>query len=512
MNTTLLLLFFAFNNDPGCRLVPEVWSPEQNILALVGCVLAADGNLCPTAVVPSPQLVFEDSTVTLDGSNSILENGLGEATYLWTQVDNGADPVSLVNANSAVAEFMPPGPGEYEFCLTVTQSCLSNSAVAEVTAVIGGSQIDMDVDLVVSGMSSPVQVTHAGDQRLFVVLQGGVIRVIDNGQLLAQPFLDISSWVSGGFEQGLLGLAFDPDFAQNGFFYICYTGLTPAGSGLSRDSRLVAFQVSSQNPNVADMESATLLMSVGQPENNHNGGQIVFGPDGYLYVGFGDGGGAGDQHGTIGNGQEPATLLGKMLRIDVDGPAPYQVPPDNPFVMARGDGFLPEIWAYGLRNPWRFSFDRLTGDLFMADVGQNAWEEINYQSSQSTGGENYGWRLKEGEVCFNPSSGCDPGGLTDPIHVYSHSFGRCSVTGGFVYRGSDIPAVAGYYFFADWCTGEVFALDDPTGNYLVRDITLFRDGNEVSGNITAFGEDMNGELYVFAGSSLYKFIAVIPGN
>jgi glucose/arabinose dehydrogenase len=248
----------------------------------------------------------------------------------------------------------------------------------------------------ITGLSNPIAITNAGDDsgRLFVVLQNGQIIIHDGTRVLSKPFIDISSLVSSGSERGLLSVAFHPNHASNGFFFVTYTNI-------NGDTVIARYSVSG-NPNVADPNSANILLTITQPFSNHNGGQLQFGPDGYLYIGMGDGGSGGDPQN---NAQNLNTLLGKILRIDVDGGFPYVIPPDNPF--RETHGARDEIWSLGLRNPWRFGFDRLTGDLYLADVGQERWEEVNFQPASSLGGENYGWRLMEGNHCFNPSTGCN---------------------------------------------------------------------------------------------------------
>ncbi|HEU5322281.1 MAG TPA: PQQ-dependent sugar dehydrogenase, partial [Methylomirabilota bacterium] len=278
--------------------------------------------------------------------------------------------------------------------------------------------------------SGPLYVTAppADTARLFVVEKTGAIRIVRRDTLLARPFLDLTDSVSGGGEQGLLGLAFHPDYGVNRRFFVHYTDR--AG-----DTRLVRYQVSS-DPDSADYGSGVHLLFVDQPFANHNGGWIGFGPDGYLYMGLGDGGSGGDPQG---NGQNLGTLLGKILRLDVDGGTPYGIPPDNPFVDSAGA--RGEVWAYGLRNPWRASFDRLTGDLFIGDVGQGGWEEISVQPAASAGGENYGWNVMEGTHCYAAPT-CDATGLVAPVTEYATRDG-CAVTGGYVYRGTAVPAIAG---------------------------------------------------------------------
>ena len=338
--------------------------------------------------------------------------------------------------------------------------------------------VTIKAEPVVTGLSSPVDITHAGDGsgRLFITLQGGRVVIFDGVQILSPPFLDINSLVSSGGERGLLGAAFHPNYVGNGFFYVSYTDT--AG-----DSVIARYSVS-LDPNRADPTSGVILLTIPQPFSNHNGGQLHFGPDGYLYIGIGDGGSGGDPQN---NGQDLGKLLGKILRIDVDSGFPFTVPPDNPFVGVVGA--REEIWSFGLRNPWRFSFDRLTGDMFIGDVGQNSWEEVDFQPANSTGGENYGWRLMEGNSCFNPAINCNNGTLTLPILVYDHSVG-CSVTGGYLYRGSKNPNLNGLYLYGDFCSGLIWgAQEDGLGGW---NTTVLLDTNF---SISTFGEDESGEIY-----------------
>ena len=327
---------------------------------------------------------------------------------------------------------------------------------------------------VASGLTRPLNLTHAGDGRLFVVEQDERIRIIDNGAVNQTPFLDVSSLVSrGGNEQGLLGLAFHPGYAQNGWFFINYTNTTG-------DTIVARYNVSG-DPNVADANSAQTVLTIDQPYTNHNGGHLVFGPDGMLYIGMGDGGNGGDPQNRA---QNPQTLLGKMLRINVDQ-LPYTVPGDNPFVA--NSAYLPEIWALGLRNPWRYSFDRATGDQYIGDVGQSRWEELNFQPA-GVGGQNYGWNVYEGMHEFG--NGGELPGAVMPFAEYTHDLG-CSVTGGYVYRGASIASLQGAYLFGDFCSGRIW--------------TSYRDGGgawqtaqlmDTDYRISAFGEDAAGELYV----------------
>ncbi|HRQ36720.1 MAG TPA: PQQ-dependent sugar dehydrogenase [Chloroflexota bacterium] len=341
------------------------------------------------------------------------------------------------------------------------------------------SQIQL-TPIVTAGLSLPLYLTHAGDGRLFVVQQDGLINIIQDGELLAEPFLDIRGRVGKeANEQGLLSVAFHPGYAQNGYFFVNYTNL-------SFHTVVSRFQVSAADPNLADATSEKILLTIEQPYANHNGGLVKFGPDGYLYIGMGDGGSQGDPQNRAQNGN---SLLGKILRIDVDvaEDVPYGIPETNPFVA--DNGVRNEIWAIGLRNPWRFSFDRETGDLFLADVGQNQWEEVNFRPVDSPGGENYGWNRMEGTHCY-PQGNCDTTGLILPIFEYDHSQG-CSVTGGYMYRGAQFPALRGNYLVADYCTGFIWRLF-PAGDGTWDTAKVLESGRIIS----SFGEDVNGELYV----------------
>jgi glucose/arabinose dehydrogenase len=329
----------------------------------------------------------------------------------------------------------------------------------------------------------PLYLTHAGDGsgRLFVVEKPGRIIIVRDGEQVSPPFLDIRDRVaSAASERGLLSVAFHPDYAQNGHFFVNYTNL-------EGHTVVARYQVSADNPDQATPESEEILLLIEQPAANHNGGLVKFGPDGYLYIGMGDGGAAGD---PWGNAQNGSALLGKLLRIDVDtstAETPYGIPPDNPFVGS--DTTRHEIWALGLRNPWRYSFDRTTGDLYIADVGQNEYEEVHYQAAGSSSGQNYGWNIVEGESCYLEDS-CDTSGLEMPVLVYPHQQGDCSITGGYVYRGSNHPVFAGVYFFADYCSGRIWALHQTAGAW---ESSLLQDTNM---SVSSFGEDEEGELYM----------------
>lgn len=343
-----------------------------------------------------------------------------------------------------------------------------------------------------NGIKNPVGITNAGDERLFVIDQEGIIRIIQpDGTVNAEPFLDITSRVIFRGEMGLLGLAFHPDYKTNGYFYVNYVGK-------GNRTNIARFSVNAEDPDKADPSSEVTLMEILQPFENHKGGNLAFGPDSMLYIGLGDGGSAGDPQNRARN---PLELLGKILRIDVNHGDPYAIPPTNPFHdldNARG-----EIWALGLRNPWRFSFDRLTGDLWIADVGQDKFEEINFQPAASNGGENYGWRCYEGNQAFN-RAGCDADTtFTFPVYTYAHG-PECSIIGGYVYRGSGTSPYYGHYFFADWCSDKIWTLHKEGNIWVKQDF-----GNYPGNNFTTFGEDANGQLYVagFKTGILYKVIA-----
>ncbi|MEW6117496.1 MAG: PQQ-dependent sugar dehydrogenase [Nitrospirota bacterium] len=329
----------------------------------------------------------------------------------------------------------------------------------------------------VRGLTSPTHITHAGDgsNRLFVTEQRGRIMIVKSTTVAKTPFLDITGKVSCCGERGLLSIAFPPGYRDKRYFYINYTNK-------SGDTVIARYQLSA-DPDRADSGSEEILLTIKQPYANHNGGQLAFGPDGYLYIGMGDGGSRGDPHN---NGQNPAALLGKILRIDVEsGASPYAVPKNNPYMNKRG--YRPEIWALGLRNPWRFSFDRKTGDLYIADVGQELYEEIDFQPASSRGGENYGWNIMEGNHCYRPAP-CDRSGLTAPVAEYDHSQG-CSVTGGMVYRGPKFPQLQGIYFYADYCSGRIWGLRRSRAAWQTN---LLSDTDHA---ISTFGEDEAGNLY-----------------
>jgi glucose/arabinose dehydrogenase len=357
------------------------------------------------------------------------------------------------------------------------------------------SQVSIALQLVVSGFNSPLDLEQPNDGsgRLFVVEQGGTIRIIQNGSLLPQAFLDISSKVITGGEMGLLGMTFHPGFPANRKFYVNYV----RNSGGQFQSVIAEYTATAANPNQSDPATERILLTVDQVSNfnNHKAGQLAFGPDGFLYFGLGDGGSGGD---PFGHGQSTATLLGKMMRIDVNTTSPglqYAIPPDNPF--AAGGG-LPEIYAIGFRNPWRFSFDRTGGRLFVADVGQDKFEEVDIVQK----GGNYGWNTMEGLHCFNPPSGCSTTGLSPPIVEIAHPE-AVAVIGGFVYHGTAVAGMQGMYVFGD-LTGKIWSLTESSPNNFTRSVLL-----TPGFNISSFGQDVAGELYVvdIAGGRVLKIVA-----
>lgn len=360
-----------------------------------------------------------------------------------------------------------------------------------VLSVSAQSSDRVRLEKVAEGFNRPIYLTHAPDDpRLFVVEQGGRIFTLQDGQ--KQAFLNVTDLLSsdvngGGYtERGLLGLAFHPDYAENGLFYVNHTdrgGNTVVAEYAVRDG-------------IADPATRRILLQVPQPFPNHNGGHIAFGQDGYLYISLGDGGAAND---PLGAGQNLMMLLGKLLRVDVNAPEGYLIPPDNPFVAGGG---APEIWAYGLRNVWRFSFDRETGDLYMGDVGQNQYEEVNFQPADSAGGENYGWNAYEASTVFNRNVRAQNAVM--PVAEYQHSNANgCSITGGYVYRGEAIPALQGIYLYSDYCSGRVWYLfRDANGGWQNGVFADYRFG------VSSFGEDADGELYIldYRGGSVYKLV------
>ena len=372
------------------------------------------------------------------------------------------------------------------------QNTESTTASIQTEPPAADAPLNFRLEPVSENLTAPIGLTHAGDGsgRLFILEQPGRIRIIKEKQVVEQPFLDLTSRVipigDSYSEMGLLGLAFHPDYINNGRFFVYYSA--PADKkGAHHKSVLAEYRVSPDNPDQAGMAEKKLL-EVDQPESNHNGGHLAFGPDGFLYIGLGDGGGAGDKHGLIGHGLDSTTLLGSILRIDVNQGNPYSVPPDNPFV---GKDGADEIYAYGLRNPWRFSFDRETGQLYCGDVGQNEYEEVSIIEK----GKNYGWRAMEGFHVFDEELAESFGDFAEPIMEYPHALGN-SITGGYVYRGQQYPALQGRYVFADW-SGKVFYLQQNGDEWQRNDITFAgRDSTDIGMRVNSFGEDENGEIYL----------------
>jgi glucose/arabinose dehydrogenase len=366
------------------------------------------------------------------------------------------------------------------------------ATAAPTQAAFDPSRVNLGLQPVISGLDQPLFATGSGDGsgRFFVVEQPGLIRVVDpNGTLASSPFLDLRSKVSCCGERGLLGLAFSPHYAQDGRFFVDYTDT--AG-----DTVVAGF--TRHDADHADPASERVVLHIQQPYANHNGGMVAFGPDGDLYVGMGDGGSGGDPQN---NGQNLGSLLGKLLRVDVSGD-PYAVPSSNPFVGR--SGARPEVFDYGLRNPWRYSFDRQTGDLFIGDVGQDRFEEIDAVRAGTAGGLDFGWRIMEGDSCYNPTA-CTHKGLTLPVYTYSHSFG-CAVVGGYVYRGTTYPALKGAYLFSDDCSGRIWAMDAAAA---LRGPTSAKVLLESGLTVSSFGQDDAGELYVtdLSGGKVYHLTA-----
>lgn len=354
------------------------------------------------------------------------------------------------------------------------------------------------------------------NSRLFILNQKGQIHIVKNGKTLDKPFLDISDRVHGslvpGSEEGLLGLAFHPNYFSNGFFYVNYVN--------KNDTSIVSRFTVSNNPESADKQTEKIILKLAQPFGNHNGGHLQFGPkDGMLYIGFGDGGKWGDPYN---NAQNLNTLLGAILRIDIDSGDPYRIPPDNPFVNQKD--IRPEIFCYGLRNPWRYSFDRETNDLLIGDVGQNLWEEVNWNTWEEAKGANFGWRIMEADHCYNPAELCDTTGLVKPVHEYPNNANYmkiligmdeaeatgCSVTGGYIYRGAILPELKGTYIFGDYCTGRIWSFkksDNKPVRFRNLRIALKKTSEDLPLFISSFGEDNLGELYVvdYLGA-IYKFV------
>jgi len=446
----------------GSPLSPE-WSTEYPFGA------AATPTPTPTGPTPTASnTVTPTPTPTITLTPSLTPSPTPTPTFTLTP--------SLTPSPTPTASSTPPPAPTATFTPFPTPTPPGPASPSSLAPYIAFEQV-------ATGLSQPTFITHSGDGtgRLFITERTGRIRILQGGSLLGTPFLDIGSKLSAsGGEQGLLGLAFHPDYENNGVFFVHYTN--PSGAIV-----LARYLVSS-DANQADAASESILLTIPKPAANHNGGMLAFGPDGMLYMGTGDGGGGGDPNG---NGQKLTTLLGKVLRLDVDGGTPYAIPSDNPFAANPDPSIRKEIWAFGLRNPWRFSFDRSTDDLYIADVGQGAREEVDFQPAASVGGENYGWNVMEGSLCFNPSSGCNTSGKVMPVAEYDHgSSGGCSISGGYVYRGTRYPAMNGVYLYGDFCSGRLWGLrwnGSSWQNSLLQDTAY---------GINTFGEDESGEIYL----------------
>jgi glucose/arabinose dehydrogenase len=474
--------------------------PLVLLLAILATACGSDGAdiqaPVPVASVrvtaPADSVLVGDSlqltATALDSAGTALE----ARTFDWSTDDTS---LASVSASGLVAGLAPGN---------VVIHATSEGVIGSLTITVSpapttpppppGGPTDVGLQEIASGLSFPLYLASPpGDERLFVVEKTGAIRVVKDGTLLPTPFLDLSAQVSGRAEQGLLGLAFPPDFASSGRFFVDYTDL-------EGDTHVSAFRVSS-DPDRADPASESVVLAIDQPGPSHNGGQLLFGPDGMLYIGMGDGGShGGDDHGR---GQSLDDLLGSILRIDVSSGTSYTVPPDNPFVGTAGA--RGEIWNYGLRNPWRFSFDRGTGDIYIADVGETQWEEVNYSAAADGAGRkvDYGWNVMEGRHCLGTPD-CDQSGLTLPVLEYSHDMG-CAIIGGYVYRGSAIPALQGHYFYSDFCQGWV-------RSFRIEDDQAVEEADWPSlapgGQVSSFGEDAEGELYVLTGDGrVLKIVA-----
>ncbi|MBK8003506.1 MAG: PQQ-dependent sugar dehydrogenase [Gemmatimonadetes bacterium] len=467
------------------------------LLAILACGGEDGGGPSPSNVAPVAQITSPapgDSAATGDvvvlrgGAIDAEDGALSGSSLAWFSSLNG----SLGTGDSLEVNTLLPGT--HVLTLEATDS-RGKTGSATVSLLVTGTATGLGLVEVTHSLSEPVFLTHApGDStRLFVVEKDGRIRIIKNGVLLPTPFLDLTDSTTKGSEQGLLGLAFAPDYATSGRFFVSYT--SPRGSGGAGRSVIARYQVSAASPDVADPASGHNILLQSQPYSNHNGGMIAFGPDGYLYVGFGDGGGGGD---PLDTGQDASDFLGSLLRLDVSG-SDYTIPPTNPF--AASGSLAHEVWNYGLRNPWRFSFDRTTGDLYIGDVGQGEWEEIDVRPATSTGGENFGWNEMEGMVCYQ--AGCSTAGKVLPLVAYDHS-SACAVTGGYVYRGSALPALRGHYLYADYCGGWVRSFQYVGGQAIN---TQDRPELEPGGLITSFGEDAAGELYILTqGGSVFRIV------
>jgi len=473
--------------------------PYQLVLAGLMMLTVACDAARPTDPLPpttSQPLRPPSAAPTFTAATTPEEMPLETATHPSTLSANAA-PNSTATVKEGVdvatATGQPPPSPTLTLSVSPTQPAILPPSPAPIAF-----PPTIALEPVFTSFQSPIYVTHASREapwlpRLFIVEKRGRIYMVENGLVQPAPFLDITDRVgSQASEQGLLSVAFPPDFAISGLFYVNYTDQ-------SGDTVVARYRLSESAPEQADPNSEQEILRISQPAGNHNGGQLQFGPDGYLYIGMGDGGQAGD---PWGNAQNPGTLLGKMLRVNVTRAETYTVPGDNPSL--DWPSARPEIWALGLRNPWRFAFDRATGDLYIADVGQNTYEEVNFQPADRPGGENYGWDLMEGNHCFEPAVNCDPGKLALPVAEYDHSQG-CSITGGYVYRGDRYPQLVGVYLFGDFCSGNIWGLRKEVSGEWAMALLL-----KTNVNISSFGEDATGEIYVvgYSDGTIYHLVAL----
>jgi glucose/arabinose dehydrogenase len=469
----LSMLLILAGLVPGCDEGSDLQQPDPTPVAELAVT-------APATTIGVGQTIQLTATAR-DAEGNVLE----DRAFDWASSEPSIATVSETGLVTGLA------PGEAVISATAEGITGSLAITVSTSEPPPPEPVTPGLQEIARGLAFPLYLTSPpGDDRLFIVEKGGVIRVMQGGALLDDPFLDLSGLVSGGSEQGLLGLAFPPDYGSSGRFVVHYTDL-------DGDTRVSLFQVS-DDPNHADPASESVVLTAEQPGPTHNGGQILFGPDGLLYIGLGDGGSRDGE--DRGRGQSLADLLGSVLRIDVRSGSGYTVPDDNPFVGT--EGARPEIWSYGLRNPWRFSFDRGTGDLYIADVGERMWEEVNRaRTGEGAGrGANYGWSRMEGSRCL--VEGCDQNGLTLPVVQYDHADG-CAVTGGYVYRGSTIPQLQGQYLYADFCKGWVRSFPAAGDPGQPVDWPALSPGD----NITSFGEDAAGELYILtAGGGVFKIV------
>jgi glucose/arabinose dehydrogenase len=476
--------------------------------ALVGSACGSDEK--------NTSVTNEDNPLNPEPSDN--DDGAG-GTATSTPSTPGAAGTPAVNAGGSESQpgNLPVDPGQPQPPTnpgTTTPPPAPGTALAPNCNPPEGAVPALTLELVADGLEEPLFVTGVpgDDTRLFVLEKAGRVRVIVNGELQPQPFLDIGSLVVNNGERGMLGLAFHPNYAQNGLFYVHHSSRQDANDGVTAE-----YKVDPTNPNVADPSSRRDVMRItNDPESNHNGGDLVFGPDKFLYLGMGDGGGGNDQHGANGNGQNLNALFGKMLRIDVDGRdvnGAYSIPPGN-LAEQTGQQALPEIWAYGLRNPWRYSFDACTGDLYIGDVGQDRVEEVDFLPAGTLAGTNFGWRLMEGPDCRPGDTVCptiDTSNLTLPIDSYLQDPTE-SITGGYVYRGSNVPGLRGHYFYADYASNMVVMFRVENGQLVDRqDVStqIRPSGGGNFGGIASFGTDNAGEVYVaaFQPGAIYRIAA-----